>query len=300
MLPEWWNNAPHNTIAGKSRKGSILRRALTGIGGALSQLLLAAEMPDSFLTRLDPRSKLVGIGLLVVGTSLLHSLPVLIWLFSAILVIFASSRISFRRLAPVFLGVPLFTAAIILPATLNLVTPGPLVLKFWSSGQQAHFGPWLLPSQIGISSNGLLLAARFLLRTSTCVALVVLLTATTSPTDLLGSLRRLGMPKAFGMVITMMHRYLVLLLRSTAELHEARLSRPGGGGMKSGYRWAGAGIGIIFRRTWNLGQDVYQAMLSRGYDGDIRVMSQTKLQVRDWLWITGCIGVVIATHWLAI
>ena len=104
---------------------------------------------------------------------------------------------------------------------------------------------------------------------------------------LLNALRRLGMPRAFGMVLTMAHRYVALILRLAEEIHLAKISRTMcAGSVRSEQRWAAAGIGILFRRTHKLAGEVQNAMISRGYDGDLQVRFRPAISTRDM----ACLG----------
>jgi cobalt/nickel transport system permease protein len=178
----------------------------------------------------------------------------------------------------------------ILPACLNIVTDGAPLLTLWRLGPDAHFGPWDLPAAITITTPGLEVAARFLLRVLTCVTLAFLLVATTGPDELLNGLRRLGMPRAFAMVLTMMHRYTVVLLRAAQEIHLAKLSRSMGAVSLSGeQRWVATGMGSLFRRTRHLADEVHEAMLSRGYDGDLQVAAPARWRLRDGLLVNAAL-----------
>lgn len=141
-----------------------------------------------------------------------------------------------------------------------------------------HLGPWALPAQITITVPGLIVAARFLLRTIACVTLTLTLTATTEPASLVNGLRRLGLPKVFGMILTMMQRYLVLILRAAQDLHRAKLGRTiGHETARQGQRWAAAGMGLLLLSSLRLANGVHNAMLARGYDGDIQTSTAPRV-----------------------
>jgi cobalt/nickel transport system permease protein len=96
------------------------------------------------------------------------------------------------------------------------------------------------------------------------------------------------------MVLTMSHRYLTVLLRAAEEIHLAKLSRTiTAGPLRHEQRWVGAGIGMLFRRTHRLAQEVHEAMLSRGYDGDLQIRPGPGLQRADWIWM-GAVALLIA------
>ena len=232
---------------------------------------------------------------LIFGASLLSDVLPLAVLAAAAVVLALTGGIGLGRLARVWLGVPLFTLAIMLPAITNLVTHGSPVAVLYHIGPGARLGPWSLPETIAITSTGLVVAGRVLLRSFGCVTLALVLMATTDHSALLNGLRRLGMPRAFGMVLTMTHRYLGLLLRAAEEIHLAKLSRTiADESLRNEHRWMAAGIGSLFCRTYRLAQDVHYAMLSRGYDGDVRVQNTSRLRFSDGFWLACALAVTAA------
>lgn len=177
-----------------------------------------------------------------------------------------------KRVGRVWAVAPLFSLAVILPATLSLVSPGRPALVLWH-----HSG-----SNLAITWAGLEVAVRFLLRTMSCVTLALLLVTTTEHSELVDSLRRLGMPKAFGMTLMMMSRYLSLMLKAAQEIHLAKLSRTiAVRSTREEQRWAAAGMGILFRRTHRLAGEVNLAMISRGFNGEVRLRQTRQLQPTD-------------------
>lgn len=214
------------------------------------------------LQRIDARAKVVVAFALIVTATLIHGVVALSALYALCLTLALLSRIPVRRLARVWLVVPLFSVAIMLPATLSLVTPGSPVLTLHRAN------PTLV-----VTDAGLWVAARFVLRAAVCVSLVLLLTATTRPDRLFRSLRVLGVPKVFVMLLSMMERYLWVLARAAEEIHLAKISRSiTQGSLRDEQAWVASGMGSLFRRTRALGQEVYLAMISRGYAGEVHLL----------------------------
>lgn len=272
-IPQWmrplttaddWRTSPLPLRAARRSRANIARRAAGAFAGLLADMLSNEETASrpGLLQRIDARAKVVGALALIVGATLLHDVASLAGLYALCLVLAALSRVPVRRLARVWLVVPLFSAAIMLPATLNLVTPGSPVLTLHRAN------PALM-----VTDAGLLVAGRFVLRTAVCVSLVLLLTATTRPDRLFAGLRALGVPKVFVMLLSMMERYLWVLARAAEEIHLAKVSRSiASGSVREEQAWMAAGMGSLFRRTRALGQEVYLAMISRGYTGEVHLL----------------------------
>ncbi len=47
-------------------------------------------------------------------------------------------------------------------------------------------------------------------------------------------------------------------------------------------------IAFVARKSFKTADDVYDAMLARGYSGAWPSMSRLRTTARDWAWIAGC------------
>lgn len=296
-LPDWYNDSRISAFECRSSRRSrgYLRRSLAGFGEALAREFASASNARGVLSRLDPRAKIVGVLLLIVTATLIQKLIPLAMLLVVAMMLSAVGGVGARRIARVWLGVPLFSLAIILPAVTNLVTPGRSIVTICRFGAGATLGAWHLPEMLTITLPGILVAARFLLRSTDCVMLAFLLAATTDHAALVNGLRRLGMPKAMGMVLSMAQRYLVILVRAAEEIHLAKLSRTiSTGPTRREQHWVASGMGSLFRRTHRLAREIHDAMISRGYDGDLKVGEMRGLHPRDIVWLVACAIIVVS------
>jgi cobalt ECF transporter T component CbiQ len=265
------------------------------MGRSMALLVRGPDGPDAGALRAaDPRAKLLAAaGLIVVATLLRGLLPLAACLVLA-LAMSVAAKVPGRRLLPVVVAVPLASAALMLPAALNVVSGGSPLLILWRPAG-GSLGPWRLPEVVAVTGDGLLVAGRMVLRTTACAALALLLAATTRPQRLLGALRSLGVPQAFVMVLAMAERYLAVLLQSAQELHLARLSRSVAPiGVRREEAWAAAGVGAMFRRTRSLADAVTLAMVSRGFTGEVRLLRPARWRGRDWLLVAAAAAVAAA------
>lgn len=270
-IPQWmhpsttaedWRRSPL-PAAGRARIGAT-RKAAGAFGRLLADMLSNEQTAaaNGLLQRIDARVKIVAMLVLVVTATLLHSLGALATLYVAALVLAGLSRVPLRKLARIWVVAPLFSAAVLVPAALNVVTPGRPVLVLHASDPL-----------VTVTDAGLLVVGRMILRVATCVSLVMLLTATTRSQRLFRALRMLGVPVIFVMLLSMMERYIWVLARSAEEIHLAKLSRSiTSGSTREEQAWVAAGMGSLFRRTRKLGNEVYLAMISRGYTGEVHLL----------------------------
>jgi len=245
------------------RRGApnLARRAASAFAGLLADMLSNEKTASrrGVLQRIDARAKVIIMLALIVIATLVRSVAALAALYAACVVLAALSKLPIGRLARVWLAVPLFSAAIVLPATLSIVTPGSPVFVVHRTN----------PALV-VTDSGLIVAGRFVLRAAVCVSLALLLTATTRSDRLFRTLRLLGVPRVFVMLLSMMERYLWVLARAAQEIHLAKVSRSiAPGRLRDEQAWVAAGMGSLFRRTRALGHEVYLAMISRGYTGEL-------------------------------
>ena len=268
-IPQWmhpaeqidWQVSP--LPFAQSSRVSPIRKATGALARLLANMLSNEEIASrsGLLQRIDARVKIICAAALIITATLLHSVVALAGLSVAGIALAAASRIPIRRLWQAWVIGPLISAAILLPAVLNIVTPGHPVLLVHASGPT-----------ISVTDAGLLVAGRMILRVATCVSLVLLVTATTRPNRLFKGLRALGVPVVFVMLLGMMERYIWVLARAAEEIHLAKLSRSiCRGSIRDEQAWVAAGMGSLFRRTRKLGNEVYLAMISRGYTGEVHL-----------------------------
>lgn len=225
------------------------------------------------LQGLDPRLKVAAGAVLLVSAALVRHPATLAGLYVVVLLLAAASHLPLGWLLKrVGVAVLLFTGALALPAL--FLTPGRDLLSF-GPVQPAGFGPLTL----AITEQGLRTAALLILRASVSVLLVTLLVFTTPWATLLKSLRVLRVPQFFVLVLSTTHRYIFLLLRTANDMFLARESRRVG--RLSGTdnrRWAARAMGHLLVHSYGLSEEVYLAMLSRGFRGEVTAQGREAFQ----------------------
>lgn len=128
--------------------------------------------------------------------------------------------------------------------------------------------------------------ASILLRFFLTTIAALILIATTSFPGVCAGLQRLGMPDVLVGQLLFLYRYLFVLGEETMRMARARALRSfGGRGM--GMRVYGQILGHLLLRTYARAQRVYRAMLSRGFDGRVRVLRELRFTVRDAAFAAG-------------
>jgi cobalt/nickel transport system permease protein len=271
--------------AGRRRRGSYLDQTVRGATTTLRQVLVNDEVAGegAVLRRIDARVKLLSVLALLVATALVRHLPVLLAVYAVTLVGAAAARLPLGFfLRRVWLFVPLFTGIVVVPATFSFVTPGDVVVPLWHDG--------------GLTRQGLTGAGLIVLRVAVSVSLVLLLTVTTRWTELLAALRSLRVPRTFVLVIGMTYRYLLVLLGVVADMHEARRSRVLAPRERSasGRRFVAGVAGSLLGRAHDLSLEIHQAMLARGFRGEVRRLDPPRIRPLDLIWLAGAVALAVA------
>ncbi len=277
----------------KSTRG-FFEKTLADITGALEQTIFAEEIArrDGWLQALDPRAKLIGTLALLLAISASQNLGVILGLYLLTLPAALASRVPMGfYLKRVWVFMPFFTGVVALPALFNVFTPGtPLLTLLDLTSPRVY---------LAITLPGVITAAFLLLRVGASVSIGVLLILTTRWTVLLKALRVLRVPQAFVLILGMTYRYIYVLLHAANNMFLARSSRlVGRMSSADDRRWLTASMGVLFSKSYELSEQVYGAMQSRGFRGEAMVMESLCWRGADWLWLTAFIAVAVLATWL--
>ena len=269
---------------GKRKKGSFVEKTLTGGAKVMRQAMFGEEIATGpgLLQRVDARVKLVTMLGVLVAAALVRNTVVLLALYALTLVVAAASHLKLSFfIKRVWLFIPIFTGIVVLPATLNIITKGHIVVPL---------GHWWFGHRIGMTSQGLGAAALIVSRVAVSISIVVLLTLTTPWAKLMAGLRALFVPRMFIQVMGMAYRYIFHLLGSVEDMYTARKSRMVGAetDLKAGRSFVAASAGALFGKAHALSEEVYMAMVSRGYTGDAHSLDSFRVGVTECIWIAAC------------
>jgi cobalt/nickel transport system permease protein len=276
---------------GKRTRGSFVEKTLTAGSAVMRQAMFGDDLATApgLLQRIDARVKLVTmLGLLIIAAEV-HNTTVLVGLYVLSLAVAVASRLALWSFVKrVWLFVPVFTAVVVLPATLNIVTSGHVVVPL---------GSWWFGKPIGVTSQGLQAGALIVTRSAVSISIVVLLTLTTPWAKLMAAMRALLVPRLFIQVLGMAYRYVFLLLGSVDDMYTARRSRmvTAEGGCRTGRAFVTSSAGALFGKAHALSEDVHMAMVSRGYTGDARSIDRFRFGLAELAWVTASIAAAGAT-----
>ncbi len=143
-------------------------------------------------------------------------------------------------------------------------------------------GPEISIMGIGLSQTGMWDAWNILAKATLGTTVSLVLASTTSPNELLRGIERLGAPTLFVQIMSFMLRYIEVTSRELDQMRVAQVSRglPTTGARR--WRVLSHVVGCLFIRTYERGEHVHLAMLSRGYRGSMPSQSAASVAVSTW------------------
>ncbi len=289
-IPQWMTGAGATRcspcLTGRRRRQSAIERTIEGLAAALKTSVFSEQIAarPGLLQKADPRLKTAGLLVLLLAAALVRQPLLLLGLYAVTLLGAWTSKLSLKFfIRRVWLFIPIFAGIVVLPSIFNVVKSGDSLVTIWNFGHAVKAGPWSLGNSIAITRQGLAGAAILILRVAVSVSIAVLLTLTTRWSDLLKSLRIFYVPRIFVLILTMTYRYIFLLLRLASDMFTARRSRMvGPSNPREDRRFAAASMGTLLGKSHSLSDEIYAAMVSRGYNGEPMTLRRFRARTADW------------------
>jgi cobalt/nickel transport system permease protein len=161
-------------------------------------------------------------------------------------------------------------------------------------------GPRVQVLGLSLAAGGLWGAWNILVKGTLGVAASAILAATTPVAELLAGLERLRLPRTLTVIAGFMVRYADVIADEVRRMRIARISR----GHDPRWIWqaraVAASAGTLFIRSYERGERVYLAMVSRGYGGSMPVLQDLAATRAQWLAalaVPAAATLVAATAW---
>jgi len=148
---------------------------------------------------------------------------------------------------------------------------------------------------LGIS-GGWVSFTSILIRFVLTVSAAMILVATTSFNGVCAALEKMAVPTVFVVQLLFLYRYLFVLVEEASRLTRARSLRSfDGKGM--GVKVFSSMIGQLLLRSFDRAQRIHQAMLCRGFDGEIRTARPLRFRGTDLAFLLGWAIFFVVMRW---
>ncbi|OPY25431.1 MAG: Energy-coupling factor transporter transmembrane protein EcfT [Methanobacterium sp. PtaU1.Bin242] len=246
---------------------------------------------ESPLHSMDGRIKLILLIFIIVYAVFSTQLLVMIFLEIYLLLLIWISNVSFKTTVTRVLLLLPFGGFIILFQPFihpgNIIWTGPI------------FG-------ITMTDAGLMWAALLMSRLIVALTSIVLLSSISPMQEVVESFRKLGMPREFAMIFSLMIRFLFMFYDELHRISHAQKARCFDAFNKNlPYKWRmkqlGYTVAMMFLRAYEQGETIYLSMASRGFSDKSKLYHDKKKKIgsREYIFIATTIGLVACLQILA-
>ncbi|MBI4689017.1 MAG: cobalt ECF transporter T component CbiQ [Nitrospirae bacterium] len=151
------------------------------------------------------------------------------------------------------------------------------------------FNPLFDTRTVTLAHNALISAGwisllSIMMKFALTISAAILLVATTSFPGVCNALQRLGIPAPFTSQLFFLYRYIFVLMEEAMRIVRARDLRSFGN-RGTGIKVFARLIGILLVRTFERAERIYEAMLSRGFGGNMPSMRQFRFTISDAVFV---------------
>ena len=239
---------------------------------------------NGFFQRIDARVKVLFLLSFIVIVSLKRDvLPeTCIWIFVFVLTLF--SRLSilkvYRRV--LLLGF-VFGFLVALPSAFNVITRGEIILPIVRLPKSYNFWIYHIPADIGLTREGIDGVAMLTLRVINSLSLSFLVLYTTPFHEIIRALKVLKVPDSFLIIMTLCYKYIFIFSKTVEDMHLAKKSRVVRELNHAEAReWIAGRMAFIFRKSRLKCEEVFKAMIGRGFSDSIKFYGFGKMRMADW------------------
>jgi cobalt/nickel transport system permease protein len=161
-------------------------------------------------------------------------------------------------------------------------------------------GPYVEVAGVTLSQPGLVAAGAILAKATLGIVASILLAATTTAKDLLYGLARMRLPGLIVTIAAVMLRYAEVVSDEMHRMSVARASRCFDARGPRAWRVLAQAGGALFIRSYERGERVHLAMLSRGFTGRMPALTRVETQPVQWaaaLALPVAAALVLLTAW---
>jgi energy-coupling factor transporter transmembrane protein EcfT len=266
---------------------SYIDKGIESFAGILKEWYTQWELASKkgLFHELDNRIKVVFWLFFIVVISFKKEILPELGIFFTVFALLLLSRvnlINFYR--KIFLLGFIFGFLISFPSSLNVITHGKVLFPIITLSKPYDFWSYHIPEVIGFTAEGFSVVTMLTLRVLNSLSISFLILYTTPFPEIIKALKVLKIPDTFLIIISLAYKYIFIFARIVADMHLAKKGRLVSAVKSAEARnWVAGRIAFIFRKARLKCDDVFKAMVGRGFSGEIKLYQYQKIAVRDWI-----------------
>jgi cobalt ECF transporter T component CbiQ len=268
----------------------FIDRTIRNVASVIKSVYIQNETASKagLLQKINARAKVIFLFGFIILVSFIRQIPSQLLISVLIFMLFIFSRVNLVSMyKKIFLLGFIFGFLIIIPAALNLVSEGEIIFNIIHFKSAHRFWVYHIPANIGITKEGCWVVLKFFLRITNSIALTLLIMYTTSFAEIIKSLKLFWVPDLFLLIITLSYKFIFILSHTTEETYFALKARWWRNSKEtSAKQFIAERITYIFRKSWMKYEEIYRAMVARGFNGNVNLCYAQKIKRSDFVFLS--------------
>jgi cobalt/nickel transport system permease protein len=170
--------------------------------------------------------------------------------------------------------IKVYTKLILIPLAFLIIGVIPIIFTVSSYDSSFIYSIKISNLYLGITKSGIESGFIVCLRSIATITCLYFMSLTTPLLEVIQLLRKLKLPKSIIEIMTLIYRFIFVLLESAVVIHNSQSSRLGYSSVGNSFKSMGKLTSMVFIKAYNNSQSLYQSLVSRGYNGDLNVISR--------------------------
>jgi len=221
----------------------------------------------SRLREIDPMQKILFA---------LPALAICLWASRPVISLIVLGTMTFGSVQIGKTSMQVFLKLMLVPIAFLLIGTGTIAMEVASAPEKFILSVQVYDAgrHVGISEAGLSKAVEVFFKALGAVSCLYFLALSTPMIDLLNALHKLRVPKLLCELMSLIYRFTFLFLETAEIIATAQKARLGNATLKSAYRSFSTLVSRLFVRAYGASEALYVGLESRGYQGELRVVSR--------------------------
>jgi cobalt/nickel transport system permease protein len=179
-------------------------------------------------------------------------------------------------IATLFLaGIPkkIYINLLMLPLSFIILGVLPILILISDSNVGFNLSIKVLNFYFGITNQGMYNALIIIFRSMAAAACLYFVTLTTTLIDILEMLRKAKLSQTIIEIMSLIYRFIFVLIDASFIIYHSQSARLGYSSISTSFRSLGKLVSMVFIKAYNNSQALYISLISRGYCGELHVIS---------------------------